>query len=82
MNMRRAARTALVAPLMIGGAAVVLAFGTGTVFAASWPPMQAQPSTRPERRQARTNTRMLSAPTRPSFGWDMHGHLHRYQDLG
>ncbi len=35
MNMRRAARTALVAPLMIGGAAVVLAFGTGTVFAAS-----------------------------------------------
>ena len=46
MNMRRAARSALAVPLMIGGGAFVLAFGTGNVLAAP-PASHPQTSSRP-----------------------------------
>jgi hypothetical protein len=45
MNMRKAARTAFAVPLMIGGGALVLAFGTGNVLAA--PASHPQSSSRP-----------------------------------
>src|SRR5580704_4791329 len=35
MDMRRMARTALAAPLLVGGGMLVLSFGTANVFAAS-----------------------------------------------